>query len=180
MRETWLRPNRRAILFGCVPPLVTAAIGAWIVLAPALSVHSGWRWVGVALIVVSLAMTGLLTNQLLRPRIAFHDGAVLFNVRSGPPIAVPADVVEAFFLGQGPAHLPGAAGKSKTVNLMARLSQRRTEWARQEVKPALGSWSDGYVTIRGAWCEPLDTELVRKLNRRLKEVKDEIDESKKP
>jgi hypothetical protein len=179
MRETWLRPNRRAILFGCMPPLVTTAIGAWIALAPMFGDHSTWRWTGIALMAISLAMIGLLLNQLRRPRIAFRDGLVLFNLRTGAAIGVPADVVEAFFLGQGPAHLPGAAGKSQTVNLMARLSQRRTEWARQDVKSALGSWCDGYVTIRGAWCEPLDTDLVRRLNRRLKEVKDAINESKK-
>ena len=67
----------------------------------------------------------------------------------------------------------------QTVNLVARLSQRHTEWAQQEVKPALGSWCDGYVTIRGAWCEPLNGELIRKLNRRLKEIKDGIGVSSK-
>ncbi len=179
MHETWLRPNRRAIVFGCVPPLVMAAIGAWISFASTFSTSRGWRWAGIVLIFLSVAMIVYLLNQLRRPRIAFRDGEVLFNVRSGTPIAVPAEVVEAFFLGKGPAHLPGAVGKSQTVNLMARLSQRRTEWARQEVKPALGSWGDGYVTIRGAWCEPLGTEVVRKLNRRLKEVKDSASESNK-
>jgi hypothetical protein len=78
--------------------------------------------------------------------------------------------VEAFFLGQGPAKLPGSPNAQQTVNLVARLAQRETDWARREVKPALGNWCDGYITIRGTWCEPLDNELVRRLNRRLKEV----------
>jgi hypothetical protein len=38
------------------------------------------------------------------------------------------------------------------------------------VKPALGAWCDSYVTIRGTWCEPLNGELIRRLNRRLREV----------
>jgi hypothetical protein len=118
-----------------------------------------------------------LASQLRRPRVAFEDGAVLFYLRSGPPFAVPVEVVEAFFLGQGPAHLPAVTKQPQTVNLVARLSQRRTEWARQDVKPALGNWCDGYVTIRGSWCEPLNGELIRKLNRRLKEVKDNIESS---
>ena len=58
------------------------------------------------------------------------------------------------------------------MNLVARLSQRHTEWAKHEVKSALGNWADGYITIRGSWCEPLSGETIRKLNRRLKEVKD--------
>ena len=172
MRETWLQPNRRAMLFGCVPPLILAGIGVWMIAGPAATAGSLWRWVGVWMVIMSLAIVGLFVNQLRRPRVAFQAGQVLFFLRNGPPIAVPADVVEAFFLGQGPAHLPAVNKQPQTVNLIARLSQRRTEWARQEVKPALGNWCDGYVTIRGAWCEPLGTELIRRLNRRLKEVHD--------
>lgn len=172
MRETWLQSNRRAILFGCIPPLILAAIGAWLAAAPSVTAGRVWHWVGIATVVASLGMIAMLLSQMRRPRIAFRDGRVLFYVRGGAPVAVPADIVEAFFLGQGPAHIPGVARQPQTVNLVARLSQRHTEWARQKVKPALGNWCDGYVTIRGAWCEPLGTELIRKLNRRLKEVKD--------
>ncbi len=121
-------------------------------------------------------MIGMLIHQLRRPRVAFRDGRVLFYLRSGSPIAVPAGIVEAFFLGQGPAELPGIAKRPQAVNLVARLSQRHTEWAAREVKPALGKWCEGYVTIRGTWCEPLGTELIRRLNRRLKEVKDMIED----
>ena len=177
MRETWLRPNRRAVVLGCVPPVIVAILGAWLAFLGNDSPGGILRWLGLILIVVSLAMIGLLLHQLRRPRIAFSDGNVLFYVRSGPPIGVPAGIVEAFFLGQGPAHLPGVAKQPETVNLVARLSQRHTEWARQDVKPALGNWCDGYVTIRGAWCEPLGTEVVRKLNRRLKDVKDALEVS---
>jgi hypothetical protein len=87
-------------------------------------------------------------------------------------LAVPARFVEAFFLGQGPAKLPGPRlAHQESVNLVARLSQQQAEWAHQPVKPALGHWCDGYVTIRGTWCEPLGPEVIRRLNRRLKEVK---------
>jgi hypothetical protein len=123
--------------------------------------------------VVSFGIVGMLIFQAQRPRIAFEDGSVLFYLRSGAPIAVPMDIVESFFAGQSPAHLPGLSKQPQSVNLIARLSQRHKEWAQQTVKPALGKWSEGYVTIRGTWCEPLDTEVIRRLNRRLKEVKDE-------
>lgn len=172
MRETWLHPNRRAILLGCVPPLVAIAIGAWAALGYGDSASNLRQIVGWTLIAFGAATLGLLIAQLRKPRIAYRDGRVLFFIRNGTPIGVPADIVEAFFLGQGPAHLPGVGKQPQTINLVARLSQRHTEWAQQDVKPALGNWCDGYVTIRGAWCEPLGTEIVRKLNRRLKEVKD--------
>jgi hypothetical protein len=170
MREIWLRPNYRAIAFGTIPPLVLAALGAW--MAVALGSSGGWwRWLGMAVVVLGAAMIAVVLGQLRRPRVAYDDGRVLFYLRSGPPLAVPVQVVEAFFLGQGPSYLPGqAAGKDNTINLVARLSQRARQWAHQEVKPALGHWCDGYVTIRGTWCEPLNEQVIRRLNRRLKEV----------
>jgi len=168
MPETWLQPNRRALWFGCVPPLVIAAVGAWFAIRPG----AAWNWIGVAMLVVAVAVLAALVRQLTRPRIAYRNGQILFNLRSGSPIAVPAHIVEAFFLGQGPAHLPGAPqGQEKTVNLVARLSQRQKDWAQRDVKPAFGNWSDGYVTVRGTWCEPLNADVVRRINRRLKEVK---------
>ena len=177
MQETWLKPNRLAILIGCIPSLILGAIGAWLLLLFDSANH--WSWLGIIMILASLGFVALMLSQLRWPRIAYNDGSVQFYLRSGPPIAVPVEIVEAFFAGQGPAHLPGLARQPQTVNLVARLSQRHTEWARQDVKPALGNWCDGYVTIRGSWCEPLDGELIRKLNRRLKELKDGIEEPSK-
>jgi len=170
MRETWLHPNRRAILFGCVPPLVIAAGGVWLLWGPISEGARMWHAVGAVALVIGGVVTALLLYQMWRPRIAFQKGHVLFYLRRGRPIAVPVDVVESFFVGQSPAHLPGPMKGSQSVNLIARLAQRRTEWAQQPVKPALGQWTDGHVTIRGTWCEPLDTELIRRINRRLKEV----------
>lgn len=170
MREVWLKTNHRAILFGCSPPLILAVVGlVTVIVAPE---HSPWRWIGAIAIVIGALTTLLLLLQLRRPRIAWEAGNVLFYMRSGPPIAVPLEVVESFFAGQGPAHLPVVANQPRTVNLIARLSRRNPEWAEQPVKLALGTWTDGYVTIRGSWCEPLDTETIRRLNRRLKEIKD--------
>jgi len=168
MRETWLKPNRRAILFACVPQLVFAAVGAWVALGASGSLV---RWIGAALAAVAGFMIVALLAQLRQPRIAYGDGQMLLYLQSGPPIAVPVRVVEAFFLAQGPAQLPGRnQNAQQAVNLVVRLAQRETEWARRDVKPALGNWCDGYITIRGTWCEPLDSEVVRRLNRRLKEV----------
>jgi len=170
MTEVWLYPNRRVLVLALVPATAVALLGV-LLLATAESAALrpfAWGLLGLG----AVLMIGL-ANQLRRPRIAFQDGNVLFNLRAAAPIAVPAEVVEAFFLGQGPAHLPPVGGQpAETVNLIARLSQKSPEWARIDVKPALGNWCEGYVTIRGAWCEPLDGELIRRLNRRLREVHD--------
>ena len=175
MYETWLRPNRRTILFGCVPLLALVGLGAWLTFGLP-TVGGGWRWLGVLISGFGLLALLLLLSQLRRPRIGYHEGRVLFYLASSGPIAVPVEIVEAFFLGQGPAALPGGIAKQQqTVNLVARLSQRETDWAMREVKPALGQWCGGYVTIRGTWCEPLGTEVIRRLNRRLKEVQTQLD-----
>jgi hypothetical protein len=171
MYETWLRPNRRAIWFGCLPPLAVVVLGVWMAVRSSDQSAVGWRWLGAALAATGIGIIAMLLYQLRRPRIAYRNGQVLFYLRSGSPTAVPANIVEAFFLGQGPAIFTGQArSKHEAVNLVARLSQREAEWARREVKPALGNWCDGYVTVRGTWCEPLNSNVIRRLNKRLKEV----------
>jgi hypothetical protein len=174
MREIWLQGNRRAILFGAILPGVFVLAG-FAMFGAALNRHEAvmLRWCGVAAIILGMLFLAILAGQYRRPRIAFEKAHVLFFVRSGEPIAVPVDIVEAFLVGEGPAHLPGIRNQPKTVNLVARLSQRHTEWARQSVKPAIANWCDGYVTMRGTWCEPLNHDVIRRLNRRLKEVKEQ-------
>jgi hypothetical protein len=109
-----------------------------------------------------------------RPRIWRKDGEVLFRLRTDQPIAVPLAIVEAFFLGQGPANLPGGTSPQfESVNLVARLSERATQWRSQNVDPRLGAWCDGYITVRGTYCEPLNIDLVHRLNRLLAEAKRE-------
>jgi hypothetical protein len=170
MTEVWLQPNRRALW---TTLLTFAAIG---VVALAASWWFEPMVVRIACGVVALLallMVGASTVELRRPRIAYRDGHVLFNLRGSEPAAVPAEVVEAFFLGQGPAHLPTIRTEPpECVNLVARLSEKAPEWAKVEVKPALGAWCEGYVTIRGTWCEPLTGEVIRRLNRRLRELRE--------
>jgi hypothetical protein len=167
MTEIWLRANRRVLLWAMVPALGLGIIGGLLArtdgsAAPVV----GW----VLLALTAVLVIGLL-KQIRQARIAYRDSEVLFHLRSGAPVAVPAEVVEAFFLGQGPANLPPVDGKpAEAVNLVARLSQKAPEWEKIEVKPALGRWCEGYVTIRGMWCEPLTTDVIRRLNRRLREV----------
>jgi hypothetical protein len=173
MYEVWVRPNRRAILFGAAVPLVSVVVGLW--MAARLAEGAVWvLWLGVLLAGFGAVCAVLILWQLRLPRVAYRGGEVLFYLQSGTPIAVPLELVEAFFLGQGPLMVKGAPQGREAVNLVARISQRDPNYERRDVKPALGSWCESYVTMRGMWCEPLNGELIRRLNRRLREAGEEL------
>jgi hypothetical protein len=168
MPEVWLRSNRRILTLGTIPGLTICSAAAVLL---GMTREPWMWWIALIALIMGLLLVVVVARQLLRPRVAYHRGHVLFYLRAGKPIAVPVGIVEAFFLGQGPAYLPGTQEDSQeTVNLVARLSQKETDWQRLEVKPALGKWCEGYVSIRGTWCEPLSNEVIRRLNRRLSEV----------
>jgi len=151
--------------------VLTAATAVWRApgSAPTSNVAFVASWVaGVAAVVALLAYF-----STRGPRIYREESQVLFRI-ARRPLAVPLEVVEAFFLGQGPAHLPGGLGERlETVNLVARLSQRATEWHQREADPRLGTWCGGYITVRGTCCEPLSTDVVHRLNKRLSAAKRE-------
>lgn len=171
MTEVWLHPNRRVLLLAMFPALALGVLGGLLVRETESSLIHILGMMGLA---ISLMMIVGLVRQLASPRIAYRQGHVLFYLKSARPFEVPVKTVEAFFQGQGPAHLPSDKQyQTKSVNLVARLSQKFPDWQHREVKPALGSWDEGYVTIRGTWCEPITLEVIRRLNRRLKEVSTE-------
>jgi len=175
--ETWLRPNRRVLLLGLVPASLVAGLGALFLLLTDTTIL---RILGTGFLAIGVVLICGLLLQLRRPRIDYANGEVLFYLQARQPIATPAEVVEAFFVGQGLAELPGpGVGGAECVNLVARLSQRYPEWASRDVKLVLGSWEDGYATVRGAWCEPITQELVRRVNRRLREVHAELEAAKR-
>jgi hypothetical protein len=87
------------------------------------------------------------------------------------PTRVPIEIVECFFLGQGPSELPKLKGREpETQNVIVRLAEAASEWKHRDVRRALGHWCEGYITIRGSWCEPISPDLMKRLNRRLAEV----------
>ncbi len=168
MTQVWLQSNRRVLLLALVPVGLLLGVSVALLNLGFGPVVKGGAWVG---LFFSLLLILGLVAQFRRPRVAYREGEVLFYMRTGSPIAVPIEVVEAFFLGQGPANLPvQVVGKAESVNLIARLSRKAKQWEQQSVKCALGSWTDSYVTIRGTWCEPLNGEVVRRLNRLLAEA----------
>ncbi len=171
MPEVLLRPNVRAMYAGLIVPGTIVILGLAIALGPWRDI--GWIW-GVGWGLATLGGLGVpaIIWQARRPRIEFEDGNLLLNMRSGEPIRLPVELVQCAFLGAGSTQIPGRGGREiRTSNLVVRLEEKATEWAEVPVKPALGRWSEGYITIYGAWCEPLTLELVQHLNQRLHDLK---------
>jgi len=170
--EVWLRTNSRALWFGMLPPAIIALVGLLMVTGLPDRMPAPWvRALGLVLLSVGTVMVVLLLVQLRRPRLAYRDGELLVWLTQGAPVRVPIETVECFLLGQTPSLLPGKKHENtEAASLVIRLAEAASEWHHQEVKPQLGAWCSGYVTIRGTWCEPLDVTLVNRLNQRLAEV----------
>jgi hypothetical protein len=171
MREVWLRTNRRILLLGMILPIVLLAVGLFLAFGTAIDAGTWVRILGWLIAGGGLLLWGLIAIQMKFPRVAYADQQVLVYVRAGGPIRVPVELVECFFLGRGAGQLPGPEGSAIPVrNLMMRVAEKATDFQHRDVKAALGRWDEGYVTIHGAWCEPLTLEVVQRLNARLAEA----------
>ncbi len=167
-RVIWLHGNRRVLRLG----LITSALLFALSVATAIWTPVEWiRWVAIASAVL-LAYVGCLCIYLMsQPRLSYANGLLSVHLTTGSPLQVPIEVVECFFLGQGPALLPTAFGDrdklEETSNIIVRLAESAEEWKHHDVKPTLGLWCDSYITIRGAWCEPINADLMKRLNDQL-------------
>ena len=170
--ETWLRNNRRALVVALVAALLLVMAGASAVaISPQFWFGSALGFVGWILIVGPGVFAATLIYQIRMPRLAYHDGHMLVYLHSAQPIRVPIEIVELFFAGQGSSHLPSAdAVPSKSRTVVVRLAEAATEWHFRDVKPVWGEWRDAYIIIRGTWCEPLTPDVLKFLNKRLREV----------
>jgi hypothetical protein len=170
--EIWLRSNMRPLLVTLIFAMIFCAAG---VSAVAISDRF---WFGLGLKIVGWITIGasgifavMLLYQMSLPRLVYRDGELLVYLASAQPTRVPIEIVELFFAGQGISHLPAnddLPSKSRTV--VIRLAEAATQWHSREVKPDWGEWREGYIIIRGTWCQPLTADVLKNLNRRLREV----------
>lgn len=172
MADIWLDTNRRALGLGLVLPASVAVAGL------AASVWSLWsrqHW-GLQLVLVAVTagalwMVGELLYALRCPRVAYEAGELLVYLEPTRPTRLPVEIVECFFLGMGESDLPALEGAPpKTRNVVIRLAERASEWRTRPVRPQFGHWSDGYITLRGTWCQPLTPQLLKELNHKLAAV----------
>jgi hypothetical protein len=171
MYETWIHPNRRALALGLILPALLLMAGAGGVAAGQLQESWLLRGMGIALGLMGLVLGAGLWRLIRQPRVAYQDGKVLLFVGAAEPIRMPVDVVECFFVGQAGGMIPDASGREAEVRtVILRLAESAQEWHHRDMKAALGHWCEGYVTIRGTWCEPITPELMKRLNHRLAEL----------
>ena len=171
MREIWLHTNRRAILMGMLLPGSIAAAGAALA-SVAWRLEAAWWWqaAGILCAIAGLIVLASLSAWLSVPRLAYESGELLVFI-DRRPLRVPIDIVEVFFLGQGPSFLPDLKGREpETANVIVRLAESAAEWKHRDVNPRIAHWCEGYITLRGAWCEPIRPEGLRRLNARLAEI----------
>ncbi len=169
MAESWLQPNRRALRVTLVVPAALSLVGLVLVLVGmSRGFTSAVFLCGAGLVVAGVVGTLWLVYAMRVPRLAYEEGELLVYLRALTPLRVPIDVVECFFLGQGPARpAPPDACVPKAANVIVRLADNARDFHARDVRADLGVWNDGYITIRGMWCEPLSHERVNELNRRL-------------
>jgi hypothetical protein len=167
-RETWLRPNRRALLVAGLAPALMVMLGLAVALGIFVAAPPPARVFAGAVALAGGILLAILAGYARQPRLAYDGRHLLVYLRSEGPVRVPIESVECFFLGSGLRQLAGRRGREVQMSQLAvRLAERATDWAQVDVKPALGKWCGGYITIFGAWCEPLDLQLVQRLNARL-------------
>lgn len=168
MSKTLLRGNQRiGYLLGS---LAGGVLLAGLLMASALP--QGWR---LSLTVIAgLAATGLAVGAwlCLGPRLGIDDQGVLVYLRLGTPIRVPLSAVEVFFIGQGavaggdpgqPVDYEGAVA----ANVIVRIAEGAGPWHQRDIPLALGVWRDGYITLRGLWCENIDSDVLKRMNQEL-------------
>lgn len=168
MPEIWILPNRRALALGFLLPgtLLAAALICFVV----GHLQGSWLWRGTTIVLAigGVVLLGILWRLMWQPRVGYQNGEVLVHGGLAEPLRVPVDVVECFFLGQAGGMIPDAQGREAEVRtVIIRLAESATDWHHRDLKAAFAHWCEGYITIRGTWCEPITPDLMKRLNSRL-------------
>ena len=172
MNECWLRSNRR-------PLYAALALAAGLFVSCGVGTLMAWRssslfWAVVAALPTfgAALWAVILCRQLRTQRVSYIDGKLLIHDGSREPHVVPIDVVEAFFLGSGPATtIDNDDTGPRTANVVIRIAESAEGWQQGNLAPAIGRWSEGYIVLRGTWCEPIGHERLNVINHRLAEVR---------
>jgi len=172
MSEVWLRTNRRALALGmALPALILAGSVGGLIWSVVTRRHWFMSLAMLSAALLALWMLGELLYALWQPRLAYDRRELLVFLEPTRPTRVPIEIVECFFLGQGPSELPRLKGREpETQNVIVRLAESAADWKHRDVKPAIGHWCEGYITLRGSWCEPITPAIMRRLNHRLAEL----------
>lgn len=180
MREIWLNSNRRPLVVSLLANVLALVTGVTLIaLGWALNHPLGLGVPGVLFAALGGWFLIAHARQWAIPRMARENNELLLFLGNRDPDRVPLEQVECFFLGQGPTALPAAmtgpaGGDVETVTIVVRLAEAAKDWHHRETRRELAHWCDGYITLRGTWCEPITGELVKALNHRLVEAHRQI------
>jgi hypothetical protein len=162
--EIWLRGNQRLLGVGlCATLLLLACCGIVFLFFDTPLAITIFSLSGASALLVAALMFWV--GRL--PRIAYdsNEREVVLYLPGPTPYRVPLDIVECFFLGSGITQLPGQPSRDvQTKNIVVRLAERAEDWHRRDLTLSIGKWCEGYITIRGLFCEPFDVETVKHLN----------------
>jgi hypothetical protein len=169
--EIWLRTNPRPFLAALIAPFILTAMGAvWLWWGMSNSVSLWFMAAGPIFILGGFLLASALVWRSTQPVLAQKSDRLLLFMEGAEPIAIPLDVVECFFTGQGDALLKDRQGKEREASaIIVRLAESAKEWHHRDVAPQYAHWCEGYITLRGTWCEPIGPDLLRQLNKRLVE-----------
>ena len=174
MSKILLRSNRR---FGTLGLLFVLTLSVVVGLVALFGGQVSLQITALA-VLTGLMFVGWQLWQFVRtPRVLIEGDELLLYVGSlRAPFRVPLRVVEVFFMGQGavsgeePGHPRDYQGHV-AANVVVRLAESAPEWHCRRVNEWLAVWDDGYVTLRGLWCENIDQDLLKSMNSGLMQAK---------
>lgn len=181
-REVWLKGNPRPMMIALITAAIFEGFGY---AAVALAISYNWGTMAIAAGGIVAALATLLmigaVIMLTIPRLARDGNELLVYLGSLTPERVPLSSVECFFLGQGPSMLPDLGGReSETTNVIVRLAESALDLKHRDVDAKYAHWCEGYITLRGAWCETITKDGMAALNRKLIEAQREMKNSQVP
>ena len=135
-----------------------------------------WQ-MGVAVAVLGVVAIALLAWQMAVPRLASNRGELLIFLRTAVRFVCQRSLRNVFFSAAGPGKSLPPVAIGRCANLVLRVAEKAVDYQKREVTAVLGSWSEGYVTFHGAWCEPLNLEVVTNLNAKLSAVRESLQEN---
>ena len=169
--QVLLKNNTRASVALVVLSIVPLFVGL-VLVGMTLGRLSIIAFLGWVVLLGGIVLTVRQIWWLVLPRLACSDEELLVYLNGFRPSRLPLDVVECFFLGQAPSMISHPKGDEiESAAVVIRLAERATQWHRREVPQMMGRWCDGYITVRGTWCEPLDRDVVNRMNSNLAAVK---------
>lgn len=168
----WLRGNWRLTMLAAILLLPGLGLIVWAAISNVFSVP-------VRMVIIATAMIDMVLGLIFawigsRSVIRRMDDELVIHVGL-QQVRLPISIVEVFFGGHEELPMANHGGSvPETANIIMRVAESAKEWQRVDIPRWIGRWCDGYLTIRGLWCEPVTRPLLESLNDQLRRAKLEL------